>query len=334
LDSASWCSVIGQLHGGPRLDDLGLAPRRTTVRYGSVGDNGEWKAAIEEYHWDRLDSALQLAIALGVGVNGAYEGWYRTIEAEAITRQQASKDKLSDWLTLELIPHEVGHGGLGHIQIQEIARDACEDVSRRFGFSGEPKTLITILAAETDAPWAVGRYGYMMDKYPYDKICVPLASTHMAHSFAEVVSHEFAHVLVLNATDGKAPKWLHEGVAMLAERSSDLRLRRAFASGEAAWLSPHALEITHSRNRQGEPDRERTWRAYQQSAWLARYLVSLKGEEGIGQLLKEFANSTIWSEIKMRLTNQSATDEALREIFGFGENELFAKALVWLRTGE
>jgi len=315
------------------LDNFDLAPHRTTVRYGSVGDNGEWKAAVEEYHWDRLDSALKLAIALGVGVNGAYEGWYRTIEAEALTRQKSHQEALTDWLTLELIPHEIGHGGLGHQEISHLALEACADVSRRFGFGGTPKTLITILAAETDAPWAVGRYGYMMDKYPYDKICIPLVSTHSAHGFSEVVSHEFAHVLVLTATDGKAPKWLHEGVAMLAERSSDLRLRWAFAREEAPWLSPHELEITHSRNRQGEPDRERTWRAYQQSAWLTRYLVSLKGEEGVGRLLTEFANSSIWSEIKMRLTSQSPADEALREIYGFGESELFAKALVWLRTG-
>jgi hypothetical protein len=114
---------------------------------------------------------------------------------------------------------------------------------------------------------------------------------------------------------------------MLAERSSDLRVRRAFGSGQAPWLGVRELEVAHSGQRQGEPHPAQTWLAYQQSAWLVRYLVSLGGEAKIGDLLRAFANNSAWSEIKMRLTGQSAADEALREVYGFGEKELFERTI-------
>lgn len=301
------------------------------MRYAPVGDHGDWRTAIEEYYWDRLDTAYGFAQEIGVGFGGGYEGWYRTIEAEAITREQGDQEALNDWLTVEVVPHELGHGGLARHEVHEVVGETCEEVACRFGFATGAKTLVTVLAQETDAPWAVGRYGYMMDKYPYDKICIPLVSTRSAHGLSEVVSHEYAHVLVQSTTEGRSPKWLHEAIAMLAERSSDYRLRSAFAHGDAAWLWPHDLEITHSRNRQGEPDRERTWQAYQQSAWLGRYLVEQKGEAGIGDLLRGFANNSTWTELKMRVTGQTSADEALREVYGFGENELFERTLGWLR---
>jgi hypothetical protein len=301
---------------------------RSTTRYGSVGDYGEWQAAIEEYYWDRLEPAYDLAVALGVGVTGAYEGWFRMIEAETVTRRQSEMREVNDWLSLERIPHEAHDAD----EMARLAVDACEDVAERFGFEERPKTLVTVLSEEADAPWAVGRFGYMMDKYPYDKVCVPHNSVGTTHGFQEVVAHEYAHVVVLNVTQGRAPHWLNEAIAMLAERSSDLRLRQAFASGQADWLSPRELENVHTARRQGEPHPARTWRAYQQSAWIGRYLVSLRGEKGIGELLNGFSNNSAWTELKMRVTGQPAADEALREVYGLGEEETFAKALAWLRA--
>ncbi|AIE88010.1 hypothetical protein OP10G_4642 [Fimbriimonas ginsengisoli Gsoil 348] len=264
-----------------------------------------------------------MAIRLGVGATGAYEGWYRLIEAETVTRRQSEEIAVNDWLTLESSAHS---HELAHLTVE-----ACENVARRFGFANRPKTMVTLLAEETDAPWAVGRFGYMMDKYPYDKICIPAGAAASFHGFQEVVSHEYAHVGVLDVTQGRAPHWLNEAVAMLAEQSSDLRMRRAFASGEARWLSPRGLELVHTARRQGEPHPAKTWRAYQQSAWIGRYLVSLKGEEGIGELLRAFSDNSIWTEIKMRVTNQPPADEALRQVYGMSEQAVFDQALAWIQ---
>jgi hypothetical protein len=131
---------------------------------------------------------------------------------------------------------------------------------------------------------------------------------------------------------GRVPTWLNEGLAMLAERSSDLRVRRAFGSGAAPWLSPRELEAAHHGQRQGEPHPAQTWLAYQQSAWLVRYLVTVAGEKSVSKLLVAFTDNSVWEELKMRLTSQTYADEALREVYGFGEKELFEKTLGWLRA--
>lgn len=299
-----------------------------SARYGTIGDQGEWKTAIDHYYWDRLEQAHALAIGLGVGSLAGYEGLYRMIESELATREQAEIRPLSDWLDLEWISAET-HGS---VDLGEVILRSCNEVADRFGYRERAKTLVSILASEADAPWAVARFGYMVDKYPYDKVCIPNNRIYAEAALHEVVAHEFAHVIVLNMAQGRVPKWLNEGIAMLAERSSDLRIRRGFAEGHLPWLSLRELEIAHSAPRQGEPHPERTWFAYQQSAWLVRYLVSIGGEAKIGEMLRAFADHSAWIEIRMRLTGQSPADEALHEVYGFGEKELFERTIAWLRN--
>jgi hypothetical protein len=299
-----------------------------SAAYGGVNDSAAWREAIEEFYWDRLEPAFAMAETLGAGSAGRYEGIYRWIEAEARTRHASTQRVHLAWLTLETVDHECH--GVEHIGVTIEA--ACNDVADRFKFKERPKAMVTVLALETDAPWAVGRYGYMVDKYPFDKICIPNRAIHSDSGLRSVVSHEFAHVMVLNAAQGRVPRWMDEGIAMLAERSADPAARRAFATGESPWLSPHDLEITHLRDRQGEPDPGRTHRAYAQSALLVQYLASISGEARIMDLLGGFVDNSTWTELRMRATGQSYADEALRETFGFGERELFDHTLAWIKT--
>lgn len=299
-----------------------------TFRYGSVGDAGEWRLVLQAYDADDVETALRMANRLGVGATAGYEGLIRLIEAEALTRQRGERSNVNGWLEIEHIPEET----VGGVELGPVALESCEEVACRFGYKPLARTLITILSIEADAPWAVARFGYMTPKNEYSKVCVPHSAAHSSVAFREVVSHEYAHVVVRELTDGKAPRWLNEAVAMLAERSSDLRLRRSFARGSAAWRTPRQLEELHGARRQGEPHPAETWQAYQQSAWIARYLVEHGGEPRIGQLLRGFANNSNWSELKMRVTGQTHADEALREVYGFGEEDLFRRTLDWLRS--
>lgn len=297
-----------------------------TSRYGVVGDHLEWRAAIEAYHWDKVEEAYQMAIDLGIGGSAGFEGWFRLIEAEATTRARAEVQRLTDWLQLETIPEEATFVD----DLPERVLEACDGIAQRLGWTHGPQTRVAVLTAEADAPWAIGRYGYMADKYPYDKICVPERALHHPGELRSTIAHEYAHVIVLNATEGKAPTWLDEAIAMLAEPNPDLRARRAFATGEAEWLDPIELDRAfHAERRAGENSR-RVYFAYQQSAWIGRYLASLAGEAEIFKLLHGFANNSMLTEVKMRVTGQHPADEALREVYGMSETEAFAEALNWI----
>jgi len=296
-------------------------------RYGDVGTHGEWEIAIEHYHWERLEPAYQLAVELGVGTTAAYGSWFRLIEGETLTRRQSATTEAAPWLEVEVIESQVPHRDA----VVAVIREACDSIADRLGWTHGPETLASVLTSEADAPWAIGRYGYMIDKYPVDKICLPQHATADPDDLAEVVAHEYAHVIVLNAAQGRAPIWLNEGVAMLAENELDARAVRAMASGEVEWKTPEALDEAHNAERRGGENSERVWLAYQQSALLGRFLASIEGERKIGDLLRAFADNSNWTELKMRVSGQSPADEALKQTFGLSERETFAQALEWVR---
>jgi hypothetical protein len=292
------------------------------TRYGAVGENAAWRNALEHYYWDRLEPAMEVASSLGVGVGGYGARTYRLIEAEFVTRRRSRTEEVQAWMRLETIPEEVeGAAGLA----DGILR-ACEEVGRRFEWDHRAPVLVSVLAAESDAPWAVGRYGYCIDKFPFDKVCLPQAAAHHPEHLHQVTAHEYAHVVVLNLTQGQAPRWLDEAVAMVAQRDVDEGMRAAFASGEQPWRSPHDLELAFGAEGDEAEDAQRVWAAYQQSALIGHYLADRHGEASLGRLLRAFSDNSPWTELKMRLVNQSPADEALRETFGFGEDELFERA--------
>ncbi len=295
----------------------------TSARYGTLGEHGDWRIAIEHYYWDRLEPAFELAQSLGLSYGAAYVRWYRLIEAEHATRQAGRRERVNDWLELETVPAETADAeGLA----QEVLA-VCEKVGRRFRWEHGAATLVSVLTEEADAPWTIGRYGYMTDKYPFDKICIPHYATTDAAELERVVSHEYAHVISLNLSSGLVPRWLDEAIAQVAGQDMDDASRRAFASGAAPWLSPHDLELAFGAEREDALDGRRLWLAYQQSSQIGRFLVHLKGEAGLGDLLRAFSNNSVWTDLKLRLTGRPEVDEALGEVYGLSTTDLFAQTL-------
>jgi len=295
---------------------------------GGGPSTGIWKVVLDEYYWDRLDRAHDLALELGVSFSWQ-EWFFRLIEAEAITRQESQTLTIDPQLSLEYVPAQLPH-------VAQVAGDvaqACADVRQRFGWPEGANTMVSVLADETDAPWTVGRAGYMMDKYPFDKICIPRNATHTSAELQSVIRHEYAHVMVLNLSEGKAATWLHEAITMLAQNWKRSEDWLKFAHGSEPWLEPSALNAAF--NDQHDPNlfKARSL-AYSQSAALGFYLASIAGEPKVGSLLRAFADNSNWIELKMSLTGQTPADEALRQIYEFSERDLFTKALDWLRLSK
>jgi hypothetical protein len=292
----------------------------------SLHDAINWDRAIEHYNWDRLEAAFEIASSAGIGLAGRYLRWYRQIEAEYTTRKRATRRQVTDWLEVEIIPDEA-HGREEAAAQETLA--AAEETAARFRYAHESKVLVSVLSSESDAPWTAGRYGYYVDKEPYDKICLPHADLHRPGALHETMRHEYAHVIAHNLSGGRAPRWLDEAVAMVAQGGRDPVTEKGFATGRLHWLEEHELDMAYN-----DPDRDerRMWAAYMQSACLGRYLAEQGGEPKLGELLRAFTNNSILAEFKITLNMQSASDEALGEVYGLTVRELFEQTLAWLKT--
>jgi hypothetical protein len=273
------------------------------VRYGSLGEGGEWREAIEAYYRDEMEAAFALAQALGAGYGGASLRWYRMIEGEALAREASEIRETAPWLKIE--------GGAD----DEAVRRACEGVAARLGWDFSEGVLVTVLPPEVDAPWHGARYGYCVDKVPYDKICIRARA---AHDPEAVVAHEFAHAVTLNLTQNRAPHWLDEGLAMLMEGDRH--------RPPTLWQEPDALDRVFEADRRDHDGLMRAEEAYAQAAVLVRTLHRLGGDESLRRLLRAFTNNGLWDEIKINLLGEPSVEEALHEVYGIGRAELFERA--------
>jgi len=285
-----------------------------TARYGSVGQNGEWHEAIEAYYWDKLPESFAIAQALGAGFGGGALRWYRMIEGEALTRERAEVKELDSTLSVE---HDRSDIELGDEHLQAI-QTAVRTVAKRLGWDFSMAVRTTILLAEVDAPWHGARFGYCVDKYPYDKICIPARAAYDPAHLYEVMAHEFTHVITLNLTQGRIPHWLDEGLAMLMENAP--------ARPVAEWQNPIALNAAFEADRRDDEGLARSSAAYSQSAQIVRHLHLIGGDAKLAQLVRAFTNNNLWDEIKINLLGEPSVEEALHEVYGLNQSRLFADA--------
>jgi hypothetical protein len=215
-------------------------------RYGAAGESGAWKVVFDHYHWDRLKEAYEAAVELGAGHWGHGLVGYRMIEGEWITRERGVVERVNDWLQVEVILDELPGAGLPHRTVPETLVKQivapCDEVASAFGFAHGPQVMVSVLSAESDVPWMPGRHGFCIDKHPYDKIVVPNYSLNDPDDLRHVMAHEYAHVVALNLSEGRVPRWLDEAIAMVAGGGVDKRAWRLLESGHEEWLDAEELD--------------------------------------------------------------------------------------------
>lgn len=281
-----------------------------------------WDVALAAYDADQLDDAFAIAQELGTGYGSGNLGWFRSIEAEWITRQSARTVSISDWLTLEADPEHVEDLTVLGASIQQI----IEEVATRFGMSQRPNVLACVLVPAAIAPWTEGKKGLCIAKNDFFKLLLPPEVASDAEERDAAVGHEAIHVVTHCLSEGRIARWLDEAIAMMVEGPLDERTRKDFADGTLEWLEADDLEADfHS------ADEEEVWLAYEQAAWIGRYLLAQGDSEKVGRLLKKLAPSGTWSEFRLRLMNERPEDAALKAVFGFDVATLFDRSLAFLR---
>jgi hypothetical protein len=288
-----------------------------------VEDAAYWASALEHYHWDRLEEAYEAIRRHGIGEAGSFVRWYRSIEAEYLTRAQSRIERINDWLSFEYVPDQIE--GLRDALVEQILR-ATDEVAERLGWEHSSPTLVAVLAQETDGPWATNPYGYCIGKEEYEKICLPDYLVDDPDEFAQAVAHEYAHVISESLADGHAPRWLEEAISVLAEHGFDEEVREMFVEDPELWLDPRRLETMLDSRADTDEEEDDVYTAYQQAGWIGRYLAALEGERRLGALLRECANESVLHNLKLSLTGRERADGAVQNVYGITTSELFRRA--------
>jgi len=294
-------------------------------RFPIAGDHIDWQVALAHYEAERLEEAHEKALEIGMGGHTQYLTWYRTIEAEALTAERSKIRLLRPNLELESIADELeGHED----RLVQTAIEAFQDVGHRFGYRHESMVKLAVLAAETDAPWLFGRFGYCIAKQGFYKICIP---RHLAFEPGELfrtLQHEYGHVVVGTLSNRKAPRWIEEAVAMQAEGGVAKSQARIFATGQEEWLPPLELES----DLRGLDESRDKWLAYLQAGLIGGYLAHFKGESEIGKMLRAFGSAGAWSEFWARLRGFPPEELPIRRTYRLSVDLLFEQAHAFVRA--
>lgn len=315
-----------KLDASDTLPPVRKEPKRgLTAKWGGVGiDHVDWKVAIAHYDAERLEEAYETALEVGVGAGAHYVTWFRTIEAEYLTSTRATVEPIRENLEIEAVTEESQDF---EAEVRDTIVRAVDEIGTRFGYGHTSPVRVSVLASETDAPWLFGRFGYCILKAPYYKICVPQRLIHDPKQLFDTIRHEYAHVVVGTLSEDRAPRWLDEAIAMVAEGGVPGSARKLFVRDEEEWLTHEDLEADL---RDLEDSRDK-WLAYMQAGLVGEYLASNFGERSLGDMLRGFSDHSYWKELWMRIRGTSSEEEAIDQVYRLTLAELFDRAEAWVK---
>jgi len=191
---------------------------------------------------------------------------------------------------------------------QDLVAALTDFLEDRFGeltrhYRHAPSQPINVLLYPQQAFRDVTRAGSEVAGLYDGKIRVPMGGlTRLADEARRVLGHELAHAIIQSKTRGNCPRWLHEGLAQLAEPRT---IRAADRRTVAATV---------------RPDAKATWPdaafSYPGSLSLTQFLTDRQGPDLVVMLLG-------------RLGDGDSLDAALTALYGATYDELAAE---WARS--
>jgi tetratricopeptide (TPR) repeat protein len=191
-----------------------------------------------------------------------------------------------DGLILKIHPEEVA---LMREPVEQLARKALADLGKRYDVTPKGPVLIEMFPRHDDfavrtlgLPGMVGALGACFGRVV--TLDSPRARPPGTFNWAATLWHELAHVVTLQLSNQRVPRWLTEGASVFEERRADaswgregeLDFLRAYAAGKAIPLASLNSAFTDGRT---------IGLAYHQSSLLVEHLVERFGDAGLRKLL-------------------------------------------------
>lgn len=192
--------------------------------------------------------------------------------------------------------------------VVDTLEEAYDSIGRDLGTYPKERIQVGIYATPVFGDVIGAPPHFIAGAYDGKKIRLNLAAS-AAHSnnLSRLVRHEYTHALIHLATNGRAPIWLHEGLAQLMEPRSAPRLLQVRVPRE--YLTLEGIERL---SRTQSP--EALVAGYSLTHIAVEHLVDRGGLSGMRDFLA-------------RLGQGEPLPQALRNAFGFGPEDIEARLL-------
>jgi hypothetical protein len=180
-----------------------------------------------------------------------------------------------------LVRYEGGGGIEVGRSVVDILERAYESLGRDLGVYPKERVQVGIYVTKTFAE--IGGIPpefaeHVLGFYDYQKLRLRLSASQAgSYGLERLCRHEYAHLVIHQATNGRAPRWLHEGLAQVVEPRSAPRFIESDVVLDRQHYSLDGLERLFRSNAVGV--------AYQLSHTVAEYLVDRGGMSGVRAFL-------------------------------------------------
>jgi len=215
----------------------------------------------------------------------------------------------------------VGEARVLREYLEDLLEECYTRLTRRYRFVPEKPTIVEVFPAKDD--FAVRNVGMPGIDYILG-VCFgrvvtlnsPSANPPGTFSWAQTAWHEFAHVLTLQITKARIPRWLTEGISVYEEREAN-----------PIWVRRQEMELFNAyHNGKIFPLRELNWAfrtprigfAYFQGSLLVEYIEETRGFDAILEMLRLYGEDLETEEIILRVLEVSSDrfDREFREWVG------------------
>jgi hypothetical protein len=195
-------------------------------------------------------------------------------------------------------PHEI-------MRLRKLLRASYRRISKDFAYYF--KRPVVVLLYEESAFRDITKQPHWVGGVYDGKIRLPSSTREfLKKDLKAMVAHEMTHAFVAGMSEGKAPPWIHEGIAVYEENKVKPRDFIVFRSAVKTNTLLNLDLLTNEQKITYEQDPLLIHLFYEQSADLVRYLIEKFGVIRMKQMLTEFAQGKESDEILRKVLGKNA----------------------------
>lgn len=226
-------------------------------------------------------------------------------------------------------------------QVESLLEEAFSTLTKKYGYTPPDPVFVEIFHRQDD--FAVRTFG-LPDVAGFLGVCFgnlitansPASMRDNPNNWRSVLWHEFCHVITLQMTGNRIPRWLSEGISVYEERVRDQRWGQHMDPGSRQRviegnITPVSRLSSAFLNAKSGEDLNF---AYFESSMVVEYIVEQHGLESVGLILSDLRNGlTINDALNRHTQGLKELDSAFAEWFR-ARAENWAKEVEFVITRE